>query len=147
MRAGHKFAIGVAGVPVPDAPRPRENEWNAAVMHHYWHELTAEQRQQPEWAPSNTERYDAEFRRIHQERMTFWDGEGPPPREHNIEGQYAFCGMSGRTLAAIMAHIDASDEPRLEVPSPTEAPPPPPARRWGPRASTPSSSQIGRAHV
>ena len=27
MRAGHKFAISVAGVPVPDAPRPRETEW------------------------------------------------------------------------------------------------------------------------
>ena len=90
MRAGNKFAIGIAGVLEPDPPRPRENTWNAAFMHHYWHELTAEQHQQPEWAPSNTDRYDAEFRRIHHERMTFWDGEGPPPRERNIEGQYAW---------------------------------------------------------
>ena len=69
MRARHKFAIGVAGVPVPDPPRPRGNTWNAAVMHHYWHELTAEQRQQPECHPSNTDHYDAEFQRIHTEQI------------------------------------------------------------------------------
>ena len=108
-------------------------------MAHYWQELTAEQRQQPEWAPSNTDRYDAEFRRIHHERMTFWDDEGPPPRERNIEGRYAFWGVPGHTLAAFMAHIKAGDEPRLEMPP--MAPPPPPARQWAPRASTSSSSR------
>ena len=77
MRTGNKFAIGVAGV--SDASRPRETDWTATVMHHYWHELTAEQRQQPEWASPNTDRYETEFRRIHHERMTFWDGKGPPP--------------------------------------------------------------------
>ena len=40
MRVGKKFA----SVPVPDAPRPRETDWTAAVLHHYGHELTAEQR-------------------------------------------------------------------------------------------------------
>ena len=48
-----RFSIGVTSVPVPDAPRRWENDWTAAVHHHYWHELTADQ---PEWAPSNSER-------------------------------------------------------------------------------------------
>ena len=36
--------------------------------------------------------------------MTFWDDEGPP-RERNIEGLYAFWGVTGRMLAAVMAQI------------------------------------------
>ena len=55
MRARYRYSIGVAGVLVPDAPRLREKDWTVAVHHHYWHKLTAEQRQQPEWAPSNTD--------------------------------------------------------------------------------------------
>ena len=87
MRARYWYSIGVAGVLVLDAPRLQEKDWTVAVHHHYWHKLTAEQRQQPEWAPSNTDCYDAEFRRIHHERMTLWDGEGPPPYDRNIEGR------------------------------------------------------------
>ena len=69
MLAGHRRSLGVSGMLDPDAPRPRERDWSTHVPHHYWHELTAEQRQQPEWDPANTDRYDAEFRRIHAERM------------------------------------------------------------------------------
>ena len=90
MRAEHRYLIGVAGVPIPYPPQPRDNDWTAAVHHHYWHELTAEQRQMPEWASSNANRHDTELRWIHHERMTLWDGEGPPPRDRNIEGRYAF---------------------------------------------------------
>ena len=135
MRAGNRWSLGVAGVPVPDAPRPRERDWVAQIHRHYWHELTSEQRQQPEWHPSNTDRYDAEFRRIHAERVALWDGEGPPPRDKNIDGRYRFWGVPGRTLGTVMAHIADSDEPRLETAAPL------PASLSAPRQWTSSSSR------
>ena len=69
MRAGSRWSLGVSGVPVPDAPRPRERDWHQQVMAHYWHGLTAVQRQDPQWNPANTEVYEAEFRRIHADRI------------------------------------------------------------------------------
>ena len=91
MRAGGRWSIGLSGVHVADAPRPRDRDSITHVRRHYWHELTAEHRQQDKWNPSYTDRYEAEFRRIRANRVTRWDGPGPLPRDSkNKEGRYAF---------------------------------------------------------
>ena len=136
MRAGSRFTIGVSGVPIPDPPRRSDTNWGLEVLDHFYYGLTDEQRAQPEWYPDNPanyERYDAAFRRIHRERLNRWDGPGlPPSNQYNHEGRRAFWGVRGRTLAYVIAHIAAGDQPRLETPAP--------AAVWAPRRSSTQSS-------
>ena len=46
--------------------------WRDAVLRQYWGALTAEQRDESQWKPqpANYGRYQAEFRRLHHEKMT-----------------------------------------------------------------------------
>ena len=82
------------------------------ISRHYSHKLTAEQRQQDEWDPSNTGRYEVEFWRIHVDRVRPWDGHGPVPHaKKNTKGRYAFWGVPGRSLDVVLAHIASGGKP------------------------------------
>ena len=71
MRAPGGWALGINGIPVPDAPTPTSRSWRDAVHRHYWGALTTEQRNGPQWRPvaANFGRYDGEVRHLHDDEM------------------------------------------------------------------------------
>ena len=137
MRApsGGGWLIGRGGYLV--APIPVGDRRQAEIYDVFWRVLNDAQRADPAWDPDNVAGWDAYFLERRQREMDYHDGMVPPP-QYNMEGRHRWWGGRVRTLAAILNHIRAGNEPRLEMPPPE---PPRQLRRWAPRQSTSSSSR------
>lgn len=73
---------------------------------------------QPRYAADNHALWTAYFQHHHAEQLASTNG-GPTPRgRHNSEGRRQWWGTLGRTLVAILEHIEGGNEPRLEYPAP-----------------------------
>jgi hypothetical protein len=85
-----------------------------AITHHYYAELTPEQRMDPHWDPDNTTIWDAFFADRRDMELARYEGDGPPPVDNNEAGWWLWWGSL--TLEGVMHHILADDYPRLRYP-------------------------------
>lgn len=106
------WRLSAGGVPV--SPGPQGTARRAAITHHYYVELTPEQRMDPRWDLDNTATWDAFFFNRWERELARYEGDGPPPVDNNEAGRRLWWG--GRTLEGVMNHILAGDYPRLRYP-------------------------------
>lgn len=106
------WRLSTGGVPV--SPGPQGAARRAAITHHYYVELTPEQRMDPRWDLDNTATWDAFFFNRWERELARYEGDGPPPVDNNEAGRRLWWG--GRTLEGVMNHILAGDYPRLRYP-------------------------------
>ena len=115
-------------------PRRDEREQEIARI---WEHLPEHHRASPTWAPDNAATWDVYFEHRPQRELDAHDGlPGHLPKNKNTDARHRWWGAPGRTLAAVLEHIQAGNSPLLRFP------PPPQARVWAPRrmASAASSS-------
>ena len=120
------WTLSVGGVPV--APVAEGAARRSAITHHYYAELTPEQRMHTGWHPDNNRTWDAFFINRRERELARHVGDGPPPVNNDEEGRRLW--WSGRTLASVMEYITAGDYPRLRYPRGHHVEPPlPPVDR------------------
>ena len=116
MRVPGAWRLSAGGIPVPlppsDAERPTEIEVIRANLLEHAH-------QQPRYAANNHALWTLHFQRRHTKQLVSTNG-GPMSRgRHNSDGCCQWWGAPGRTLSAVLAHIEGGNEPRLEHPAPS----------------------------
>ncbi|KAE8813485.1 Protein kinase APK1A, chloroplastic [Hordeum vulgare] len=71
----------------------------------------------PRYAPDSNALWTAYFERRHADQLAATNGVEPPDR-HNSEGRRQWWGVLGRTLEAVLEHIEGDNMPRYNYPSP-----------------------------
>jgi hypothetical protein len=105
--------------------------------------MSDEQRAEPRFYSDNYPAWNTFFRRRYERELAAYDGPSPPPARNNAAGRRRWWSAPGRTLEAVLAHIERGNSPVLGMLSPQ---PPTLSRRrgspWMPRrmASRSSSS-------
>ena len=106
------WMLSAGGVPVP--PVPQGVARRMAITNHYYHELTPEQRRNPNWHPDYFPTWTAFFINRRQSALARHEEDGPPPPNFNEAGRRLW--WRGRTLQSVMANNTAGDNPRLRYP-------------------------------
>jgi hypothetical protein len=106
------WRVRAGGVPV--SPGPQAAAQRAAITHHYYVELTPEQRMDPCWDPGNATTWDAFLANGRDMELARYEGDGPPPVDNNEAGLRLWWGS--RTLEGVMNHILAGEYPLLRYP-------------------------------
>src|SRR3954465_4036745 len=106
--------LSTRGVPVP--PVPQGSARQAAITNHFYHELTPEQRMDPQWDPDNYDTWNAFFANRRERDPARYEGDGPPPVNHNEAGRRLW--WANRTIIGVMRYIAGGDHPRLQYPQP-----------------------------
>jgi hypothetical protein len=90
--------------------------------------MSDEQRAKPRFYTDNYQAWTAFFRRRYERELAAYDGPSPPPARNNATGRRRWWSAPGRTLEAVLAHIERDNLPILEM-----LPPQPPtlSRRCG----------------
>jgi hypothetical protein len=105
--------------------------------------MSDEQRADPRFYPGNYAVWNAFFRRRYERELAAYDGPPPPPARNNADGRRRWWSAPGRTLEAILAHIERGNSHVLGMPPPQ---PPTLSRRrgssWMPRRMTSRSSGL-----
>ena len=114
------WMLSAGGVPVP--PVPQGSARQAAITNHFYHELTPEQRMDPQWDPDNYDTWNAFFANRRERELARYEGDGPPPVNHNEAGRRLW--WANRTIIGVMRYIAGGDHPRLRCPRvhPPQAP-------------------------
>ena len=135
---GGGWRLSQMGIPVPPIPTA-DRRW--AEIYAVRDELTAEQQEDPAWHPENSSTWVPFFEDRHERQLN--DFPGPKdlaPSRNNSEGRKDWWGVPGRSLQAVLDHIEGGNEPPLQGP----------ARRgrrhgWEPRRMALSSSSSSSA--
>lgn len=144
MRVPGSWRLSAGGVPVPPPPSGADRRAEIARIRS---SLPEQARQQPRYAPDSHTLWTAYFDRRHADQLASTNGVEPRGRL-NSEGRRQWWGVPGRTLEAVLEHIEGGNSPRLEYPAPPSF-----SRRrgssWTPRrmetASASSSSSGSRS--
>lgn len=64
-------------------------------------------------AEHNHEGWLAFFRDRRLQAIVVYEGPPPPPARNNIAGRRLFWAVNGRTIAAVITHIEAGNNPPL----------------------------------
>lgn len=135
MRAPGAWRLSAGGVPVPPVPTGAERRAEIARIRS---SLSEEHRRQPRYAPDSATLWTAYFERRREEQLASTNG-GPALGRNNSEGRRLWWGVPGRTLEAVLEHIEGGNEPRLGYPEATSI-----SRRrgssWQPRRMEAASS-------
>ncbi|KAM3386635.1 hypothetical protein ACQJBY_009912 [Aegilops geniculata] len=135
MRVPGSWRLSAGGVPVLLVP---EGAARRAEIARIRSSLTEEQRNEPRYAPDSETLWTMYFQRRCEEQIASVNGIVPRGR-HNSEGRREWWGVPGRTLDAVLDHIQTGNVPRLEYPTRASF-----SRRrsssWMPRRMEPGSS-------
>jgi hypothetical protein len=130
--------LSAGGVPIP--PPPQGATLDAAIDE-ILEGMSDEQRADPRFYPDNYPAWNAFFRRRYEHELATYDNPPPPPARNNATGRRRWWSVPGRTLEAVLAHIERGNSPVLEMPPPQR---PTLSRRcgspWMPRRMTSVSS-------
>lgn len=139
FRGPPRWRLSAGGVYIP--PPPLAHEMDDAITA-VLDTMTDEQRALPQHFPDNYAAWSAYFAERYEREMAAYDGAPPPPPRNNAEGRRRWWSAPGRTLAAVLDHIEAGNTPVLRMPPRTPAFSRRRGSSWMPRrmASTSSSS-------
>lgn len=114
-RAPGGWRLSAGGVPIP--PPPQGDALDVAIEE-IRDTMSEEQRADPRFFPDNYDAWNAFFQRRHQRELASYDGPPPPPARNNAAGRRRWWSAPGRTLEAVLAHIEGGNYPILEMPRP-----------------------------
>jgi hypothetical protein len=81
--------------------------------------MSDEQRAEPRFYPDNYQAWTAFFQRRCERELAAYDGPPPPPpARNNAAGSCRWWSAPGRTLEAVLAHIERGNSPVLGMPPP-----------------------------
>jgi hypothetical protein len=80
--------------------------------------MSDEQHADPRFYPDNRQAWTAFFGRRYECELAAYDGPPPPPARNNATGRRRWWSARGRTLEAVLAHIERGNSPVLEMPLP-----------------------------
>jgi hypothetical protein len=80
--------------------------------------MNDEQRADPRFYPDNYPVWNTFFRRRYESELAAYDGPPPPPARNNAAGRHRWWSARGRTLEAVLEHIENGNSPVLGIPPP-----------------------------
>ncbi|XBI84546.1 hypothetical protein VPH35_092837 [Triticum aestivum] len=113
MRVPGAWRLSAGGVPVPPVPEGAARRAEIARIRSL---PTEEQRNEPRYAPDSETLWTLYFERRREEQIASINGVIPRGRL-NSEGRREWWGVPGRTLDAVLDHIETGNVPGLEYPT------------------------------
>jgi hypothetical protein len=138
FRAPGGWRLSAGGVPIP--PPPQGAALDAAIDE-ILEGMSDEQHADPRFYLDNYPAWNTFFRQRYERELAAYDGPPLPPTRNNASGRRRWWSAPGRTLEAVLAHIERENSPVLGM-----TPPQPPtlSRRhgssWMPRRMASRSS-------
>jgi hypothetical protein len=80
--------------------------------------MSDEQRADPLFYPDNYPAWNALFRRRYERELAAYDGPPPPPARNNAAGCRRWWSARGRTLEAVLEHIENGNSSVIGMPPP-----------------------------
>jgi hypothetical protein len=80
--------------------------------------MSDEQRADPRFYPETYAAWNAFFRHRYERELAAYDGHPPPPARNNTAGRRRWWSALGRTLEAVLTHIERGNSPVLGMPPP-----------------------------
>jgi hypothetical protein len=80
--------------------------------------MSDEQRADPRFYPDNYLAWNAFFRQRYERELTVYDGPPPPPSCNKAAGRRLWWSARGRTLEAVLKHIENGNSLVLGMPLP-----------------------------
>jgi hypothetical protein len=103
------------GIPIP--PPPVGAALDAAIDE-VIETMCDEQRAEPRFFPDNYPTWTEFFCRRYERELAAYDSPPPPPTRNNAAGRRHCWSAPGRTLEAMLAHIEGGNSPVLGMPLP-----------------------------
>ncbi|KAK1651130.1 hypothetical protein QYE76_068935 [Lolium multiflorum] len=115
---GGGWRLSRGGVPIPPPPRGNllDIEIEEARM-----KMTDEERAEPRHHPDNYTAWNSYFLRRWERELAAYDGPPPPPPRNNSAGRKRWWSAPGRSLEAVIEHIQGGNFPVLTMPAPSRA--------------------------
>ncbi|KAE8769962.1 Protein kinase APK1A, chloroplastic [Hordeum vulgare] len=114
MRVQGSWRLSTGGVPV-SSPPSRDDRW--AEIARIWSSLPESSRNLSRYAPESNTLWTAYFERRHADQLAAAN-RVEPCSCHNSEGRRQRWGIPGRTLEAVLEHIEGGNSSRFEYPAP-----------------------------
>uniref|UniRef100_N1R4K6 Uncharacterized protein n=1 Tax=Aegilops tauschii TaxID=37682 RepID=N1R4K6_AEGTA len=114
MRVPGSWRLSASGVPVP--PAPTGADWRAEIAR-IRSSLPEQVRNEPRYTPDSHTLWTMYFGRRHADQLASTNDVEPHGRI-NFEGRRQWWGVPGRTLEAVLEHIEAGNTPCLQYPGP-----------------------------
>ncbi|KAE8782918.1 Homeobox protein KNOX3 [Hordeum vulgare] len=116
MRVLGTWRLSARGVPLPAPPSAAERRGEiacirASLSEHAW--------QEERYAADNLPLWTTYFLRRHADHLASTNGFSTPRGCHNSDDRCQRWGVPGRTLHAVLEHIEGDNEPPLEYPAPS----------------------------
>jgi hypothetical protein len=108
FRAPGGWRLSTGGIPIP--PPPTGAALDAAIDE-IIETMSDEQRADPRFYLDNRQAWTTFFRRRYERKLTAYDGPPPPPVRNNAAGRRHWWSAPGRTLEAVLAHIERGNSP------------------------------------
>ncbi|KAE8817385.1 Homeobox protein KNOX3 [Hordeum vulgare] len=105
MRVPGSWRLSTGGVPVPPPSSGADRRAKIACIRS---SLPESSRNLPMYAPDSNTLWTAYFERRHTDQVAATNGVEPCGR-HNSEGRRQWWGVSGRTLEAVLEHIEGGE--------------------------------------
>jgi hypothetical protein len=115
FRAPRGWCLSVGGVPIP--PPPVGAALDVAIDE-VLEGMSNEQRAEPRFYLDKYQVWTAFFRRMYERELTSYNGPPPSPARNNAADRRRWWSAPGRTLEAILAHIERGNSPVLGMPPP-----------------------------
>jgi hypothetical protein len=80
--------------------------------------MSDEQRAEPLFYPDNYPAWNTFFHHRYERELAAYDGPPPPPARNNAAGRRHWWSAPGRTLEAVLVHIERGNSPVLGMPPP-----------------------------
>jgi hypothetical protein len=109
------WLLSAGGVPIP--PPPQGATLDAAIDE-ILKGMSDEQRADQRFYPDNYPAWNAFCQRRYEHELAAYDGPSPPPARNNAAGRRRWWSARGRTLEAVIAHIERGNSPVLGMPPP-----------------------------
>jgi hypothetical protein len=119
------WRLSAGGIPIPP---PQMGAALDAAIDEVLEGMSDEQRADPRFYPDNYAAWNTFFRRRYECELASFDEPPPPPARNNAAGRRRWWSAAGRTLEAVLAHIERGNSPILGMPPPQ---PPTLSRRRG----------------
>jgi hypothetical protein len=115
FRALGGWRLSAGGIPIPLPPTGAALD---AAINEIIEGMSDEQRADPRFYPDNYPAWNAFFRQRYERELAAYDGPPPPPACNNAAGRRRWWSARGRTLEAVLEHIENGNSPVLGMPPP-----------------------------